>query len=103
MWYSKKNDSINKLEAILPDTKKKDYIDVRFIKKLYEIDKKSIFIKDFIGILESCETSRQNGFKEEKNNPLAVLGRNVSLIAKIILENLFNRKAGIIFSYDKNY
>lgn len=84
------NDSKKKIEAILSDAKKKDFIEIRFIKKLYEIDKKDLFLKDYILILNRCEESRQNGFKEAKHNPLAVLGKNASFISKIILDEIYS-------------
>ena len=84
------NESKKKIEAILSDAKKKDFIEIRFIKKLYEIDKKELFLKDYILILNRCEESRQNGFKEAKHNPLAVLGRNASFISKIILDEIYS-------------
>ena len=96
------NDSKKKIEAILSDAKKKDFIEIRFIKKLYEIDKKDLFLKDYILILNRCEESRQNGFKEAKHNPLAVLGKNASFISKIILDEIYSiEKQELLFNMIK--
>ena len=79
----------NKLEKILNDPNKQKYIEVKFIKKLYEIDINNIFIDEFNEILKNCDQSRQKEYDKNTFNILGDLGRCTALIAKEMLQKIY--------------
>ena len=79
-------------ENMLYSQEKEDWIEIKLIKKLIEIDRDKVFIKAYIKALKFCELLR----KEKKNyvdaSLLSNMGKEFSEISKKLLDKIYNKK-----------